>query len=1105
MALVAVILAVVLFSGTVWAQVTASISGTVKDASGAVVPGATVTIRHLETGATRIAESDVNGGFTVSSLPVGEYEITAERAGFKQVVRRGITLVVNQQAVVNFTLEVGAVEQQVTVTAELPLVSTTPSSTSGLVGEKQVNDLPLNGRSFDQLVTLNVGVANYTSNTGHNAFSVGGRRPEENRFILNGVEYVGSDTSGQRVTPNGVSGNLLGVDAVREFNVVQGAYGAEYGKRAGGQINIVTSSGTNQLHGGAFEFLRHSKLDAPSFFDNAAQRKKAPLKRNQFGGSLGGPLKHDKLFLFGNYEGLRQRLGQSVHAVVPDANTVQGMLPCGSVTGVSCGSNPTGTLVTVPNLQPRMLPLLQISWPKANGSAIGSGLAFYDDTTVQRIRDDFGLVRVDYTLSSQDSLSGTYMIDDGDTYTPNANPVSVGTGRVRSQVISLQETRIFSPTLLNVATIGFARGFSSSANITTVQAAPDAPAFITGRGAGGQILLGAQGNTAITSGDAGGGPDTYTARNAFTLSDDLQFMKGNHSFTVGGWFQRNHENISGPVAFLRGQISYASLLTMLQDSPTTFFGVPALSSMGFRHTEAAWYVQDEIKLNTNLTLRVGLREEMTNGWNEVAGRATNYFFTNGVINTNTHVGPSALTENNAKALWQPRAGIAWDPTGNGTWSIRAGAGIYHTLQDNLAHRLVVNPPFNSQLQIDSTPLFSIIPLTGGVKPPPQCQTLAELAGAPKTCTQFQPGGVEPNFHTPTIAKWSFTVERELTRDLMLQAEYAGSEAYHLSTTISSNIAPPQVCSNPGGCLAGGTGAIPVSQGGTLAAGRAPVTSVVPQGTVYMPPGPRANPLLGSPFAWFFYGTSSYQSLHLTLMSRTFHGLAFKTAYSFSKVLDVNSAISASGGGNQPQTVSNPYDLSLNRGLAAFNLRHQFNGNYTYELPFGEGKAWGSGVTGIWDKLISGWQWNGILQLQSGFPFTPTIGANRSGTGDSRNPDVPSWNPAFAGEVIKGKQTQWFDPNAFMLPLAGTFGNAGRGVLIGPRLANFDTSLFKNFLLTERWNLQFRAEAFNVLNHTNFGRPSPTVFQGANVNSAAGVITTTATKSRNVQFALKLTF
>src|ERR1700751_368246 len=298
----------------------ASITGTVKDTSGAAVPGATVTVKHLETGLTRTVQVDVACNFRIAPLPVGEYELTAEQMGFQREVRRGINLVVAQEAVVNLTLQVGSIVQQVTVTEAAPLVNTTTTSTSGLITEQQIKELPLNGRSFDQLLTLNVGMANNSANTLNNSawtsFSVAGKRPETNRFLINGVDYVGANASGLFITPSGASGMLLGVDAVREYNVLPDSYGAEYGKRAGGQISIVTSSGTNQMHGDLFEYVRNSAFDARNFFENAFGVPKGTFRRNQFGASLGGPLKKDKLFLFGSYEGFRQGQAESSLAIV---------------------------------------------------------------------------------------------------------------------------------------------------------------------------------------------------------------------------------------------------------------------------------------------------------------------------------------------------------------------------------------------------------------------------------------------------------------------------------------------------------------------------------------------------------------------------------------------------------------------------------------------------------------------------------------------------------------------------------------------------------------------------------------------------------------------
>src|SRR5881392_23602 len=329
---------------------TATILGTVKDASGALIPGVSITVKHTESGLARTVVSGERGGYNVPLLPVGPYEITTTMPGFKQQLRSGINLVVGQEAVVDLTLEVGANAEQVTVTEEAPLVNATTSSTSGVITEQQVKELPLNGRSFDQLITLNVGVSNATSNTldsgNWNMFSVAGKRPETNRFIINGIDWVGGNANGQYITPEGASRQLLGVEAVREFNVLTATYSAEYGKRAGGQINIVTTSGTNQLHGTAFEYLRNSVLDARNFFDQTIGAP--PFKRNQFGGSLGGPLKKDKMFLFGTYEGYQERLSRSSASIVPGTFARKGLLWPDNPLGLPAGS-------PVPDLKPGML------------------------------------------------------------------------------------------------------------------------------------------------------------------------------------------------------------------------------------------------------------------------------------------------------------------------------------------------------------------------------------------------------------------------------------------------------------------------------------------------------------------------------------------------------------------------------------------------------------------------------------------------------------------------------------------------------------------------------------------------------------------------------
>jgi len=444
--------------------------------------------------------------------------------------------------------------------------------------------------------------------------------------------------------------------------------------------------------------------------------------------------------------------------------------------------------------------------------------------------------------------------------------------------------------------------------------------------------------------------------------------------------------------------------------------------------------------------------------------------------------------------------VAWAPTGSGRWAVRAGFGIHNDLQDNLGIRLGSNFPFNARLTIPGPAqggrgLLDIIPVAAGTQPPPSCTVVGQTNPA---CSIFAPGGIDPIMHSPTISQWSLTVERGLTEDLMLQVSYVGSESYHLSAAMNRNFAGARVCENPAGCLSGGSR--PRAQAVT-----------VPQGTTFVPwTGQRANPLVGSTLDWYYVGTSSYQSGNVSLVKRSRGGLMFKTNYTFAKTLDHHSATSTITAQNQPSTVLNPFDLKLSHGPASFHLKHQFNTNFSYPLPFGRGKAFGGGASGWVDKLISGWQWNGILSAQSGFPITALAGSNASGTGDTQNPDIPNRNPNFQGPVVLGtdgfkKTGRYIDPGAFSMPVAGTFGNSGRGSFIGPRLVNVDTSFFKNIPINEQWSLQFRAEAFNILNHTNFDTPNMAIFSGSTISPSAGVITETSNRERQIQFALRLEF
>ena len=1040
------IFASALFAVPARAQGDASISGHVADLTGAAIAGAAVKIKNVETGSERNLITDEAGHFSAPSLAVGQYDVTAAKEGFRTDTRTNLTLAVGQREEIDFTLQVGDVHQTVEVPALSGALAVTTEDISGLVGERQVKDLPLNGRSYDQLLTLNPGILNYTSQRAGgigtsnsvvgNMFSASGRRPQENLYLLNGVEFTGASEINN--TPGGVSGQLLGVDAVREFAVVKDTYGAEYGKRPGAQINIVTASGTNQLHGSAYEFVRKDGLDARNFFD----RGNIPaFQRNVFGASLGGPLRRDKIFLFGNYEGFRQDLGLSDLTLVPDA---------------------ASRASAVASIRP-----LLALWPVANGPELltstgaPSGIAEAFSNPSQRIREDFGTERFDQTISNGDSFAAVYTVDDSEAHSPTINPFSLVDIFLRQQVASLSETHIFSPSLLNRTTFGFSRGgfhFNGGTIVNLpswIHAGQPVGAVVVG---GGTTLNGA---SQITNGGTNAGSNLTAVRNLFTFSDQLTLSRGKHLAHFGASVQRIQAN-DALIQDQYGQASFANLQTFLQGKVSTYTYAPALTPLGWRSLEGAVYAEDSIKLKPSLELRIGFRGEFTNGWNEVHGRASNYLFDpQGVIATQPVVGDSAFTSNNAKFLPAPRIGIAWSPFASKKTVIRGGFGLYYALLDNLSYRLDQNGPFNSVFAVKNIPFSSIAPS-------------ATYAGA-----KAIPGGVQPDLRTPTVESWSLKIEQQFSASSSLGVSYIGSHGYHELLSVDANLPALTVC--------------PAS----------PCPANYPAGTFYYPPNaPLANNTVWNTTHWFSQGISSYHGLEVDVNRRLARGLQFRGVYTFSKALDDGDNMNTSVATNSPAFVANPLRPKDDYGRASFDVRHAAVINATYDIPFGRNDA----HRPAWLKaLISSWQISAIETLQSGLPFTPQLSYNPSNDGDTRNPVRPSLNPNFSGRLIQGGPNQYFDPNAFLQPLPGTYGNAGRNILQGPGLAETDVSLAKKFSFSERLNLQFRAEFFNLLNHTNFNAPNPVVYAAATggPSPTAGVITATSTTSRQIQLGLKL--
>jgi hypothetical protein len=653
---------------------------------------------------------------------------------------------------------------------------------------------------------------------------------------------------------------------------------------------------------------------------------------------------------------------------------------------------------------------------------------------------------------------------------------------LREQVLSLEETHTFSSTTLNVARFGFSRaGYFFTGEPTPGTPAASVPGFLLGRPVGAVVVGGsAASNPQAQIGLAGSnnGSNLRIARNLFTFEDRVTLTRGRHQLSFGVWLQPLQSNETLALSQY-GQATFSSLQTFLQGTTSSFLYDPAPTEMNWRSLLGAWYAEDVIRVTPKLTLSLGFRNEFTTGWNEAHGRAANYAFSNGVISSQPQVGSSLFTVNNAKLLPQPRIGIAWSPFSSKT-VFRAGFGMYNDLQDALGYRTDQNAPFNPTYSIASLPV-SQLPI----------DPRAPVPGS----ALLVPGGVQPNLKTPTLVSWSLKIQQEISPNTALNLSYIGSHGYHEIIGVDANEPLPTICpASP--CPA----TYPSDFPGALA------NAPVPAGTYYIPSGtPKANPGLANTWTWFSRGDSNYNALQVDINHRFSHGISFRGVYTWSKALDDGDSLNGTTAGNAPGLVSNPFNLRSDYGLATYDVRHVAVINAIYVLPFGHGQAVAGGLGGWRNALVSGWSVNNIVTLQDGFPFTPQLSYNPSNNGDTRNPVRPFVNPDFTGPVILGKPDQWFNPNAFLPPPAksGFYGNLGRDTLIGPGLATWDFSTLKEIPIHERLNLQFRAEFFNLLNRANFNTPNLIVFTPSGVSGTAGVITSTSTTARQVQFGLKL--
>jgi hypothetical protein len=1020
---------------------TGTIMGTVRDQIGAVLPNAVITIRNTETGFVRKSITDGRGQYREPQLQIGSYEVQVELEGFQLQIRRGLRLAVGTDLLVNFSLKVGDVQMVINVRGEGPVVQSTTAEVSSLVDSQMLEALPLNARDLQQLAVLQTGVQ---PNAYHNLgpqMIVNGSRAEHNRFLLNGI-----DTSFTYPTsPVSAAGVIMGIEAVQEFKLLAGDYGAAYGEKGGGVVNTITKSGTNRFHGSVYEFFRDDAFDARNFFDRG---NVPPFNRHQFGGSLGGPLRRDKTFFFANYENLRHRLNLSNLAIVPDGRARKGCLPDSRIGGEACAP-----------VAQQVAPYLAL-FPEPNGANQGDGTAEFFSNPLQRVDDQYATLRIDHRLSPRDSFSGVYTGDWSKEFTPTQNPNFADHRDYNKQIVSLQNVHTFSPTLLNTTRLGFNKSWYFFRTDTTVPIDPSLyfipnPFFApTDIGQFGVVSIAGLTGLGLTY---TGTPITPRWFDYLALSATTDFNKTHHAHSLqfGASYKHSWDDTSVP-NFGRGAFTFLSLRSFLEGKPNNFSvlvpGNPF--DRNWRNDFFGFYLEDSIRARTNLTLTLGLRYEFVRGPGEEEGRITN--LRGGVLDSTPTVGEPYFKQ--PRDLFAPRVGINWDPFGDGKTSVRAGGGVFYDLINAWNYFAFVqgNPPFGRTVTISNPPF------------PNALSAIPRDSPVDFWAVDFLP-------KNPTKYSYNVTLERELGKKVVVRLAYVGSQSRHLPRRGNENLYYPQVLSD---------------------------------GRLFWPATPqqRPNPSFRSIDIARFDANSFYNSFQAMLDRRVAKGLALHFNYTLGKCMDDSSTLySVIGAGSLTLTgTAFQYirDHKSSRGRCSFNNEQSANFSGVFDLP-------GANLTGLKGVLVGRWRASAIATFQSGFPFEVGTGYHNSRQGElGTGPDRPDWFAGCdAQSAILGKPEQYFDPTCFVPAAPGFLGNVGSRLLTGPKLVTSDWALTKVQHLSEQRRFEFSTEVFNMFNHANLATPRFVHLfnsDGSRVRSA-GRITQTVSTSRQMQFAIRFVF
>jgi hypothetical protein len=1078
---------------------TGTITGEVRDGSSALIARVRITIVNTRTNTGAFTTlTDTSGRYTAPALKPSDYVITAEAAGFKKEVRSGVVLEVNQVAVINFTLELGQVNQVIEVNGAAPQMQTESAELGDVVEHRRVVELPLNGRFFVDLVPLTVGVsppstvANPNNDTflgaraGQPGVEVNGQRPGSNNYTVDGIDNRESTVSSIILYPP--------VDAIQEFKVQTGNQEAEFGTNPGATVNVVIRTGTNELHGNAYEFLRNADLDAKNFFDKA----NGPIpsfKMNQFGFTAGGPIVRNKTFIFGYCE------GEIIHQQQTYADSVPTLqMRTGNMSQLGVPIYDPQTLDASTNLK-QMFPgntipssrldqvaqrMIALNYPPPNAPGLANNFIY----NPERNSDSKGFgIRVDHQFREKDSIFGrfilqNFLLDDPSIlslpilpspYTTNKVPIESAHETLNARGAAIGYTHVFTPAIINELRLGYTREHVYFPNPLQGDNAADAIGipFVNNPAIAYSSGLPTFAITGFTSlGESGIQPFIVTDNN-FEEVDNIIWLHGHHSFKFGGDVIRRQYNFFQSSS-QRGSFSFNGQFTSQlgvgnTGSPMADFllGFPSSSTLkvltsevGQRQIEVSGYVQDTFKATEKLTITYGLRYELFTPRVEVANREANFDpnYPGGAV---VVAGASAPCGQALRCIdfkdFAPRFGFAYQVSPK--FVVRASYGIFY---DNYSvdgfggtSGLMYQPPFTWSSTITAPIATPVNRLENGIPPviviPVTNGMVLPVAGAPYTAAYEDPYG-----KNPYIQQRSFTIERELTKDLVLDVSYVGNKGTRNMYTTNINQAIP----GPGSIQA-----------------RRPY-----------PDWPDVSSMLDN-------SQSSYNALQIKLERRLANGFMFLAGYTYSKGMD--------DGQGEATVVQNAYYRDGDRGRSGWDMTHRFVFSSTYELPFGPGKALGRNLHGVAAKLAGGWNINGLLSLSTGFPFTVGLATPVANTGTSSRPNCIG-NPVLSNP----SPSLWFNTAAFATPALYSFGNCGRDILTGPGTHEVDLNLEKNtYFSGDRTRyLQFRVETFNLFNTPQFNNPntslgSPT----AGTISAAGQPADFARTSRQIQLALKFYF